>query len=1076
MNSQPREDYGSAASLRDDLSRTLMSLRDSFSTSMQTLSLTLASMNNTLRNMAPNGSSNMPSFSNFLPSMGNNFTGSMSQPMAGYLSTASGTDMMGFNPKPFNVSGMEFYKQREMEMRYRTAPMALGVGVDVANAGSMYAAYKAANVASRVMKLGTMKAMGLSMAAGMGVSMAVGIPLGAIERESENYSSDAAMFARQGGRFSGNQMSHGQSLNMSSWLNTAGNREMHGTGWDATRLGTEGYRDLASTGLAAGLFHGQNTDQLKKQIESAAGVVRFLAGVMGSTDVKEAIQAIVQLKTLGFNPVANSSFARQLGKSAFGLGQITGISSQQMLGMGIGIGQSVQQATGVNGLLGMRYGMQGYANSQMLERSGVLNFADIALLGGHEGAAQRYAMGMANATQNPAFGGMLTAAMMGPNGNLNGSLNTRGGYFGMMGAAQENIMSPGRFAMWQVNQPNLQSQLGQIRSDNDPILGMIQSAISPIVQASGAKGRQERTAMSAMIIARQLGVDLATAKSIATMAEYPEFTRRREAAARGAISRGEGAETRNRYTLGSRAGQFGDNIGRSFSDIYAGFTEGVHGMSNTLEEWTGDSALKSRADFDALSSQAFDPAMLRNDAIKFTGGHRRSSDTSRPSDEMWQNYVDHKHQVGFLPSWLDNKTKAYADQLEAYDKQTNYKSYYENNVKGNLGGVSGLAGKLGLKRDNIGREYQRSNFNGKIGGGLEFVRSLLGDPTASSSEVLSLAGALENQFTDKARLEQIMKKGDADFSGIAVAEGEKALGMGAKDIAGMASKFTDSSYVGFGKVIAAHVRDNTKNDDGSTGEAENQVEAVLSSLGLSGPEETQARALLKTINKYSFVGMSADDITEKVKGIVRGAVGDINDKQFDITASQIWQLSSSDAVKLREGLGKGGAGLVESLNSIDLSNSPGLRDLKERQIEITGALKQYDGKASVSSLSKQQQRALSDKLKVDIGSNQQHMSIEELGIKATTNAVNLAQGAAIEKFDTNSKDIASTFVQVGSKNAVAVVVMTPPEGMVRDLNSESRKQIITVEGRPVKDKGEAAGGNRNSTPERPIDPDGKTDQ
>lgn len=740
-NSDGQIDYTPVQQMRDDLTATMRSVKDTIAMSFQQLNMTLSSMNGTLRNMAsytPNVG--VPQISNMLPSQNTPYLGAMSNPMAGYLASAGGFDLTGVSSqRPFNISSMEFYRQRENELMHRTGVLGAGLATDVVSGTAAGIGFGAISTLAKAKKWGTLASFGAPILGSMAAGLIVSPWTSAVETESQNFARDAASMQRLGSRFNGTGLSYSSARDMSGWLNTSALRESRSQRWDSTLLGSEGYRDLTMTGLASGLFSGNNTNDLKKQIESAAQLVRFLSGVMNSSDVKESINALMQMKQMGVNPLMATGVIQGLGRSAFGYGASSGMSAGQMMNMGLGIGAHVAGATGLPGVLGMRYGMAGMPMALSMERMGFLNATDMSKLGGAQGAATQYALGMANAAQHPAFGGMLAAAFMGPNGTLSQNRMVGGGYFGMMGAAMTNVMSPGRMAMYLTGKDNILGQISQTNDYSNPINDMMRSAMSPILQASGAKGRNERTSMIAVML-QQMGVapTLEAGKMMASDILYPEHSRRELALRDAQVSAGRAAERRGQYSFGAGVGRFRRGVNTAIESFYNDVVlSPAHALTRGASDLFGDTDLARRTDADLVRLQAYNPeALTRESSSSLTGGPSRVS-TGTLEDYYDTNYNRTTRGGWYMPGWTSNATKVMGDSLDAFQRYTTYGDYY-NQKTGNIN-VLGRAKSLGFVLDPT--EYKNSSQYGKIGGGAEFVANKL-----NRDKLLSdLAGGMSTQ-------------------------------------------------------------------------------------------------------------------------------------------------------------------------------------------------------------------------------------------------------------------------------------------------------------------------------------------
>jgi hypothetical protein len=151
-----------------------------------------------------------------------------------------------------------------------------------------------------------------------------------------------------------------------------------------TGFNTQDTMNIMQGAGQAGLLTGaQSPDQLVKKVKDVSKYVKAITQLTGDPDVQNAIQALGQMRELGFNTlggqtgaIANrATFARQAGMSQAQMGQM------QMMGAGMAGQFGLAGATG--------YGIMGAAaaSANIAASSGALDPLQMARAGGKEGLA-----------------------------------------------------------------------------------------------------------------------------------------------------------------------------------------------------------------------------------------------------------------------------------------------------------------------------------------------------------------------------------------------------------------------------------------------------------------------------------------------------------------------------------------------------------------------------------------------------------------------------------------------------------------------------------------------------------------
>lgn len=508
-----------AAGVRDDLTMTLRTMRDSLSTSLQTLNLTMAGIHNQLRNMAsafsPMARQAGGTFglsNTYIPSYGISANlGSMSTPMASWLANNS---FMGtaFGSKPYNVGGYEWALERQREMQSRITQFATDTGLGAASTGlSMYGANKIMNAIPFTRGLTGIGRFAASFPAFAAAGMVLEPFFDTMGEAAQAYGRDISQVQRMSARFGGQTWNRQQSAVAARGIsNIAGNEIMNRTFY-STNLGIDGAREVLMQGLQNNMFQGSKPEELVKQMEKAAGVVKFLTGVLGSKDISETMQNVAMLKNMGINMFQHGDYATKLGMDAFKYGATMGVPGAQLLKQAMQIGGSAYMANGMPGFVGIQPAMQTMALASEMEKRRFLSPAQMAAAGGVEGLTQQTSQFNAAMMGHGAVGQMMFAAGMTGNGFSAGRVGNalgRGGYFGAMHQGLGNLAGDVRkYAKFMMNQDNYAADAAMQGNIEDQLDDMLFAAIDqfPIFMDDDTAAYQIK------IMAQQNGVNLSNA-------------------------------------------------------------------------------------------------------------------------------------------------------------------------------------------------------------------------------------------------------------------------------------------------------------------------------------------------------------------------------------------------------------------------------------------------------------------------------------------------------------------------------------------------------------------------------------
>lgn len=185
------------------------------------------------------------------------------------------------------------------------------------------------------------------------------------------------------------------------------------------------YAAMADYGMQAGIFNdigNMNVDQMKKRVEGMADSVKMIMAVANTTSVKEAIQYMGRLKAAGVsNPAAVTRVMSEMGIAS----GISGASAEQIMNTVGNQGQMVAQQLGMLPVMGQRQAATIFAGFSNAYKTGAIHSADIAALGGVEGATQNLLEGSGQIMNSPYFRAAINSGGQLGTGNM---LNVSGAF------------------------------------------------------------------------------------------------------------------------------------------------------------------------------------------------------------------------------------------------------------------------------------------------------------------------------------------------------------------------------------------------------------------------------------------------------------------------------------------------------------------------------------------------------------------------------------------------------------------------------------------------------------------------
>lgn len=587
--------------LSSDIKDAMRSFRDSLAFSFQTLNLTLSTLNQTVSTVGTKLGRMTPDTNDLSRNQYVNvgmrgvYLGAVSPAMANYVGNNSFGSIFS-HYSPYNINPLEFYPERAKELGSRSGVMTLAAGgglvEELANYGaSMWAGKKilgALGIGASGM-FGEMGAWMLGSPFGVAASAALSYLTDPIIEYGARHNRDVASMRRMSPRM-GPGFDIFQSQRAVGGIERLALRDTLLTNSLQPRMGLQGFMEMTMMGLQGNMFQGASADDLLKQVNSASHIVKFLMGVLGSKDVRDAMTSIKQLKDMGVNVFQTRDYARSLGMDAFGYGRAMGVDSNSLLNAAANMSMAAYGQYGNPAFIGIRTGMRNLAYMQELEKRGAISAADLAAGGGAQNMGARMLEFQA-AMQNSWHVGMpmLYAGWDGKTGFDQSKFKQAfksGDFFGAIGAAANNMFSGSINDLTHalMNKNNILADAANTVDENGrPVLDknmkdmlLARIMLTPGMQdyTSSMDKRISTAGYALMQIGKaELGIDLdpATAKAMARDLLQPSYGNRVEQMRMMQENKG-----RFEYVSASRGiGRFTESISEEIEKIKARAHEGL---------------------------------------------------------------------------------------------------------------------------------------------------------------------------------------------------------------------------------------------------------------------------------------------------------------------------------------------------------------------------------------------------------------------------------------------------------------------------------------------------------------------
>lgn len=761
--------------MRSEMVNTMKELKDTLSLSLGTMNQTLSSVHETLKsiNMHISTYAQQRSSQYIASPSSTFFSGGMSHPMQNYLGKASFMDLL-MNDRPFNVDPREFYANSALERDRRMS----AAFTDAAFTGLQGAAVIGGTSAieSGVGALLAKRGMAYPGIARMGVGIAGSIAMGTA-MQAFNWGDEASAFARNTADIrrlsprTGREFSENESMNLAQHLRKFAFEETKTTTAYDTRLGGAGAESLLKTGMAAGLFQADNPEQLVKQFEQAAGVVRVLAGVMGSKDITETINTMITMKAMGKNLVASPHELKHLNDESFKYSALMGMNRGQLMNDAMRGAQQIYPQFGMPSYMGIVPMMQNMAFANELEKRRLLSPGEMSTAGGVKGMAQTMTQFQAGLQRNPTFGGLAIGAGMTSNGQFDASraqnVVGRGNYFETANSAAQNILSggPARYLLMKMETNNLIESLNDKGEKGEITKEILKQAIALQMDAIQPKTYMEKLAVATHVI-QEVGndqgtpIDTATAKALAMQLMSPQMMKDMDKEGRRHMNRGDFSAIAARNSparVFSRLGEAWDTFSEGFSyykdaapaqAVYSWFSDALNGEGRS----------DRLAGIDAGARPLMSDYALQNAArLKPMRDQMNAFKGSVTPDEInagfWAGgeHISHKYNyldpLGMM-TFGANKNITTAMQIMAGQE---WKDYYAGMAepgkrKGNVADAYfAVKDKAGFNSiSSMMADFKDSTHFNKLGGGFHWAMSKM----YSQDSINKAAADLESRFSD----------------------------------------------------------------------------------------------------------------------------------------------------------------------------------------------------------------------------------------------------------------------------------------------------------------------------------------
>lgn len=198
----------------------------------------------------------------------------------------------------------------------------------------------------------------------------------------------------QGHAITGKGLGHREASRMGYDIVRAGNRDMMFSGED--------YSDISDMASRAGLMDNVTSQKIVQRVKDVSSQIKLVVAISKDPDIRKAIEEIAKLNQAGADVTGGrQSLAATTLARIGGLAAASGASVQKVMNTVGAQGQYLFQSSGMTPYLGQLAAASSYAGFAAAERTGVLSRAQLARMGGVEGATQASLTAQLGAAQTP---------------------------------------------------------------------------------------------------------------------------------------------------------------------------------------------------------------------------------------------------------------------------------------------------------------------------------------------------------------------------------------------------------------------------------------------------------------------------------------------------------------------------------------------------------------------------------------------------------------------------------------------------------------------------------------------------
>ena len=301
-------------------------------------------------------------------------------------------------------------------------------------------------------------------------------------------------FQSGGNSISGRGLSAYQSGTIGSQIDRAGIMDM--------TFGANQYGAIGSMGMRAGLFDDiGNAGDITKRVSSIAAQIKTIVAISKDPNIQTAIEELAKLRTGGASISGGVMSQANAAYSSMGMfASAAGMSVQRLMGQ-VGMqGQYMFQMNGMTPYLGQMAAGNAMAGFATAERSGLLSRAQMARMGGAEGATQSALAAQLSGSQTQ-FNNMGLANRFFGGGSTSGVTNTVSAFGSLAAGNPVKLMGQMMFHGGAMRSQQM-SEEGALSLENQAV-----EYLRSIGRPAGANGYDPYEIMMAMTGPMGIGAD-----------------------------------------------------------------------------------------------------------------------------------------------------------------------------------------------------------------------------------------------------------------------------------------------------------------------------------------------------------------------------------------------------------------------------------------------------------------------------------------------------------------------------------------------------------------------------------------